>query len=138
MMRMPAPAKTASKAVVNLLSRSRIKNRSCSARVAEVHQQVAGLLGHPAAGGMGGDPGDVHPPGPMLDHPEDVEAAQEDGVDMGEVAREDRVACAARNWRQVGPVRRGAGSRPAPLRIVHTVEAATGWPRPTSSPWIRR
>ena len=32
MMRMSAPANTASKAAVNLLSRSRIRNRSCSAR----------------------------------------------------------------------------------------------------------
>ena len=47
-------------------------------------------------------------------------------------------ACAVRNCRQVGPDRRGAGSMPAPLRIFHTVDAAIGWPSPTSSPWIRR
>jgi hypothetical protein len=46
-------------------------------------------------------------------------------------------ACAARICRQVGPDRRGAGSRPVLLRIVQTVDAAIGWPRPTSSPWIR-
>ena len=28
--------------------------------VAEVHEQVAGLLGHPGPGGVGGDSGDVH------------------------------------------------------------------------------
>jgi hypothetical protein len=28
--------------------------------LAKVHQQVASLLGHPCAGGMGGDPGEVH------------------------------------------------------------------------------
>ena len=43
--------------------------------VAEVHQQVAGLLGHPGPGGVGGDPGDVHAAAPVLDHDEDVEAA---------------------------------------------------------------
>ena len=59
--------------------------------VAEVHQQVAGLLGDPGAGGVGGDPGDVHAAAAVLDHDEDVEAAQEDGVDVGEVDREDRV-----------------------------------------------
>jgi hypothetical protein len=58
---------------------------------AEVQEQVAGLLGHPGAGGMGGDPGDVHAAAAVLDHDEDVEAAQEDGVDVGEVDREDRV-----------------------------------------------
>ena len=47
-------------------------------------------------------------------------------------------ACAVRNCRQVGPERRGAGSRPAFLRIVQTVDAAIWWPRPTSSPWMRR
>jgi hypothetical protein len=62
--------------------------------VAEVHEQVAGLLGSPTprAGGMGGDPGNMHPPAAVLDHYEYVEAAQEDGVDVGEVDRRDRVS----------------------------------------------
>jgi len=59
--------------------------------IAEVHQQVAGLLGHPGTGRVGGDPGEVHVAATVLDHEEDVEAAQEDGVDVGEVDREDRV-----------------------------------------------
>ena len=29
--------------------------------LAEIHQQVAGLLSHAGPGGVGGDPGDVHP-----------------------------------------------------------------------------
>jgi hypothetical protein len=41
----------------------------------EVHQQVAGLLGDPVAGGVGGDPGEVHVAAVVLDHDEDVEAA---------------------------------------------------------------
>ncbi len=32
-------------------------------------------------------------------------------------------ACACRNWRQVGPARRGDGSIPAVRRIFQTVEA---------------
>jgi hypothetical protein len=91
---------------------------------AEVHEQVAGLLGHPGAGGVGGDPGEVHVAAAVLDHHENVKAAQEDGVDVGEVDREDRVACAVRNWRQVGPDRCGAGSMPAALRSFQTVEPA--------------
>jgi hypothetical protein len=59
--------------------------------ITEVHQQVAGLLGHPRPGGVSGDPGEVHAAAAVLDHDEDVEAAQEDGVDVGEVDREDRV-----------------------------------------------
>jgi hypothetical protein len=49
------------------------------------------LLGDPVAGGVGGDPGEVHPAAVVLDHEENVEAAQEDGVDVGEVDGEDRV-----------------------------------------------
>jgi hypothetical protein len=36
-------------------------------------------------------PGEVHAATAVLDHDEDVESAQEDGVDVGEVDREDRV-----------------------------------------------
>ena len=59
--------------------------------VAEVHEQVAGLLGDPGLGGVGGDPSNVHAATAVLDHHEHVQAAQEDGVDVGEVDREDRV-----------------------------------------------
>ena len=43
--------------------------------VVEVHEQVAGLLGDPGTGGVGGDPGDVHAATVVFDHDEDVEAA---------------------------------------------------------------
>jgi hypothetical protein len=59
--------------------------------VAEVHQEVAGLLGDPVAGGVGGDPGDVDAAGGVLDDDQDVEPAEDDGVDVGEVDGEDRV-----------------------------------------------
>jgi hypothetical protein len=59
--------------------------------VAEVHQQVAGLLGDPGAGGMGRDPAEVHPAAAVLDFHQDVEAAQENGVNVSEVDREDRL-----------------------------------------------
>ena len=83
---------------------------------------------------MGGDPGDVHAAAAVLDHHQDIETAQEDRVDVREVDREDRVGLAARNCRQVGPDRSGAGSMPTFFKIFQTVEAATRWPRPTSSP----
>lgn len=47
-------------------------------------------------------------------------------------------AWAARNSRQVGPDRRGAGAMPAAFKILQTVEVAIGWPSRASSPWIRR
>ena len=91
MMRMSAPANTASKAAVNLAVPVADQEPELVGVVAEVHEQVAGLLGDPGPGGVGGDPGDVHAAAAVLDHHEDVEAAQEDGVDVGEVDREDRV-----------------------------------------------
>ena len=42
--------------------------------------------------GWGRDPGEVYPATAVLDHHQDVEAAQEDGVDVGEVDGEDRVS----------------------------------------------
>ena len=44
--------------------------------IAEVHQQVAGLLRDPGAGGVGGDPGEVRMAAVVFDDDEDVEAAQ--------------------------------------------------------------
>ena len=54
---------------------------------------------------MRGDAQDVYPAGGVLDHDEDVEAAEEDGVDVGEVDREDRVSLRRQDCRQVGPDR---------------------------------
>jgi hypothetical protein len=53
--------------------------------------RFAGLLGDPGPGGVGGDSGDVHAAAAALDHHQDVEAAQEDDVDVGEVDGEDRL-----------------------------------------------
>jgi hypothetical protein len=73
--------------------------------VVEVHEQIAGLLGDPGTGGVGGNPGDVHAAGAVLDHDEEVEAAEEDGVDVGEVDREDRVGL---RGQELSPGRAGA------------------------------
>lgn len=43
-----------------------------------------------------------------------------------------------KNCDQVTSDRCGAGSTPLDLRICHTVEDAIRWPRPASSPWMRR
>jgi hypothetical protein len=44
---------------------------------------------------------------------------------------------AVRNCRQLGPVRRGAGGRPAWSRMVRTVVGERRWPSPSSSPAMR-
>jgi hypothetical protein len=66
--------------------------RDTAAKV--VHQQVAGLLGHPRAHGVSGNPGQVHAPGAVLDEEQHVQAAQEHRIDVEEVAGEDRLGLA--------------------------------------------
>jgi hypothetical protein len=57
--------------------------------VAEVHYEVAGLLGGPPAVGMGGDPEDVYVTALDLDHKQAVEALQRQGaVDVEEIGGE--------------------------------------------------
>jgi hypothetical protein len=101
-----------------------------------IPRQVAGLLGYPGTGRVGGDPGEVHVASTVLDDEEDVEAAQEDGVDVGEVDREDRVGL---RGQELSPGRAGPSGRriDALFKMLQTVEATTVWPRPTSSPWTR-
>ena len=53
--------------------------------VAEAHQEVPGGLDGPTSGGVGRDPSEMHPTGADFDDEQDVEPAQEDGVDTGEV-----------------------------------------------------
>jgi len=53
---------------------------------------------------MGGDPGDVHEAATVLDHDEDVEAAEEDGVDVCEVDGED---CVGLGGQELSPGRAG-------------------------------
>ena len=123
-MRMSAAENTASKAAVNLASRSN-QEPELSGAVAEVHKQIAGLLGYPSPGRAGGDPGEVHATATVLDHHEYVQAAEQDGVDVGEVDRKDPMG---RRGEELSPGRAGrlgAGSRPAVVKIRQTVEAAT-------------
>jgi len=57
--------------------------------VAEIDQEVPGALGHPRSVWVAGDPEQPHPAGGELDDEEEVEAAEQDGVDVGEVAGQD-------------------------------------------------
>src|SRR5215212_2968800 len=59
------------------------------ALVVELHQQVACLLGHPAAVRASRDPGEVDASGRELDEEQDVEAFEEERFDGEEVAFED-------------------------------------------------
>jgi hypothetical protein len=77
------------------------------------HQhQVAGLLGNPAAVGVGSHPGQVHPPGVVFDEEQHIQPPQPEGVDGEEVAGHGPGGLLARNTCQLPDARRGAGSSP--------------------------
>ena len=91
MMRTSMAVKTASNAVAELGVAVPDEEPEAAAGVVEVHEQVAGLLGQPGAGGMGGDAEDVHAAGGVLDDEERVQPAQGDGLEVEQVAGQDRV-----------------------------------------------
>jgi len=78
--------------------------------VAEVHDQVAGLLSGPGSVGMFGDAEDVHVPGVYFHDEQHVQASEEDCVDMEKIAGQQ-------------PMRLSAEERP-PGGVV----AAGRWP----------
>jgi hypothetical protein len=123
MMRMSVAVKTASNAVGELGVAVPDEEPEATAGVVEVHEQVAGLLGQPGAGGMRGDAEDVYAAGGVLDDEERVQPAQGDGVEVEQVASQDGVRLGRRNSVQDGPARRVDGSIPALFRIFQTVEA---------------
>src|ERR1017187_8520390 len=77
--------------------------------LAEVHQQVACLLGGPPAGGMLGDAEDADAPAAVLDHGQDVSLGAAGQAGGEEVARQDRLGLGAQELRPgfPGPARRG-------------------------------
>ncbi len=76
---------------------------------AEVHEEVAGLLGGPFPGGMQGDPEDADAPGRVLDHGQDIGLGAVEQVGREEVAGQDRLGLGAQELRpgRPGPPRRG-------------------------------
>jgi hypothetical protein len=74
----------------------------------------------------------------MRDEEEHVEAAEEDRSTVKKSQAMMLVACDFRNSRQLGPPRRGAGSRPARASSRRMLVAETMKPSLHSSPQIRR
>ena len=137
--RIPASARTASNAAVKFEPRSRIMNLTRVRLVAEVHQEVAGLLRGPVSGWMQRDAEDVDPSGRVPDHGQDVGLGAVEQAGCEEVAGQDRLGLGAQELLPGRPGRRsGARSMPLAFRICHTADAATLTPRPASSPWILR
>ena len=61
----------------------------------KVHEEVAGLLGGPFAGGMEGDAEDPDAPGRVLDYRQDIGLGAVGQVEREEVARQDRLGLGA-------------------------------------------
>ena len=99
MILMPSAAKTASKELVYLVSRSRTRN--CA--VGEVHREVPGLLGHPVGDRLGGDAADPYETRVVVDEDEHVEPAEEHGVDMEEVTRHQALRLGGKELRPGRP-----------------------------------
>jgi hypothetical protein len=78
----------------------------------------------------------MQPPRAVLEEHQGIEAFAEHGAVWKTSAAMMLRAWLVRNCSQVGPVRRGAGSMSAVLRISHTVDAAILCPSPASSSWI--
>jgi hypothetical protein len=84
---MPSAANTVSNDAVNW-RRGRGSGTGTCHTVTEVQHQVAGLLGSPDGGRMGGDAEDVHPSGRDLHNEQHIQPPQRDGVDVEVVGRQ--------------------------------------------------
>lgn len=73
------------------------------ARVVQVHHQVTGQLCQPDPGGVRSDPEDMDLASGVLDDEERVQPAQRDGIDVKQVASQDRVGLSAQELRPSGP-----------------------------------
>ncbi len=117
------------------------KEAHLSASLPQHQQQVTGLLGDPAPIGVGGDPGEMNPPGVEFDEEQHVQPLEPDGIDGEEVAREDPGGLLTQErppgavgspWGRVEP-----GSSPWRRSVVRIAVAETRTPRRNSSPWSR-
>jgi hypothetical protein len=82
--------KTASRAAVNLLSRSRMRIRKPRLASSRSISRLRASWGEPGSGRMGGDAEDVHPRAGVLDEEQRVEPVQGDRVEVETDTGEDR------------------------------------------------
>jgi hypothetical protein len=108
--------------------------------VAEIHHQVADLLGSPSAIGVRGRTQHVHRPVGHLQHEEHVDPLEGNCQSTWKKSHASVVnAWARKNCRQVMSVSRtGAGGIRNLRRTRRIVDAPTRWPTLSNSPWILR
>src|SRR5262249_34077737 len=121
---------TASNAPVNLVSRSRMRNRNWPIPAGEVHDQVAGLLGSRGAVGVLCHSEDVQSLGRDLHDEQHVYALEEDRVHGEEVARQQALCLGAQDpppggiqAARSGPAASGAEDPPDGRRADAVAEA---------------
>jgi hypothetical protein len=136
---MPALTRTASNDAVNCPARSRTRNREARGAVAEIHQEIADLLGGPGPVRVRGDSENVHVAGADLDDEQAIQAPERLGaVHVEEVHGKHRRGLRVQELppHGVGAPLLGWGIFRA-LSTRRIVEAPTRWPSLSSSPWIR-
>jgi hypothetical protein len=85
--RVPLPTKTSSNAGGELAVPVANEEPEVPGALAEVHHEVARLLGGPGSGRMSGDANDMDDVGLDLHHEQDIKTLQQHGVHVHEVAR---------------------------------------------------
>ena len=133
--RTPIAVNTASNAAVNFVSRSRIKNFKPSARPSRFISRLRARWVTHAPVGWAVTPARCTRRVPCSMKNSTYRRRRNTVSTWKKSAARIVLACLVRNARQVWPLRRGAGSMPASLRICHTVDGASLYPRPVSSPW---
>jgi hypothetical protein len=89
----------------------------------EGHQQVAGLLGDPGTGGVGGAAGDVDLPGSQFQEEQYVQSLEEHGIDGEEVTCHDG---AGLGGEELGPGRAGPAGCGVDPRLVQDLPDRAG------------
>jgi hypothetical protein len=136
--RVPFPAKTPSNAAVNLLSRSRITNLKRAARSPRSMSRLRACWEVQAPVGWAVTPRMCTVRVPISIANKTYTRRRKTVPACRKSAARIPEAWEVRNCRQVGDARRGAGLSPAAARIRRMVPSPTRWPRPRSSPWMRR
>jgi hypothetical protein len=126
----------------DLVKRARKLAVSVVQQVAHVPQalydrEVAHLLAHPGAVGVGGDPGQVHAPRAHSIQNSTYSVRSQAVSAVKKSQAQIPSAWVRRNSLQEGPDRRGAGPRSERRRILLIVVAPIRIPNLRSSPWIR-
>jgi len=134
----PMEANTSSKLAVNLVSRSRMRNRSRRPASSEVGGEVASHLCDPWTVRLVVAPRTCTTPALRFDDEQHVVAPKEDGLDVEEVRGHNSFGLGRE---ELGPGRAlspGAGGRPWRRSTVATLVFDTQTPSFFSSPTMRR